>query len=116
MKEETKEILKGMKKANNEDCNLWLVNESVKLLYNYITNLQKENEELKKNQRLTPEQRQHLHLELDEMIEIYKERIDKAIEYMKERKKYSGDIFYLDEIQTEILYKILNGGKDDMDK
>ena len=29
-------------------------------LYNYITNLQNENKELKKNQRLTPEQRDYL--------------------------------------------------------
>lgn len=49
-----------------------------------ITNLQKENEELKKNQRLTPEQRQHFHLELDEILEIYKQRIDNAINYIDE--------------------------------
>lgn len=38
-----------------------------------------------------------------------KEIINKAIEYIEERKKYKGEPFYLDEMQTEILYEILRG-------
>ena len=72
MNEEIKEILKGMKKANNEDCNLWLENESVKLLYNYITNLQKENEDIKKLNNAN-----YL-----SFIDVNKKRL-KAIEYIQ---------------------------------
>ena len=49
--------------------------------------LNKENEELKKNQKLTPEERNHLHLELDEIVEslqLENERLNNIInEYTK---------------------------------
>lgn len=73
-----------------------------------ITNLQEENERLRKNQKLTPEQRNHLHLELDEILEIYKSRNEKALD-----KLYCyGEVFdskILQEFQKE-MENILNGG------
>ena len=97
MSEEVKKILDYLK-TENGNCSSELSYDETHLLLNYITNLQKENELLQRTNKF-----------LFETSYEYKQRIDKAIEYMKERKKYSGDVFYLDEIQTEILYEILGG-------
>lgn len=85
MKDEIKEFIEF---RTDEDGTYFYYNDkdnieqwSYKLdeLKDYITNLQDENERLRKNQKLTPEQRNHLHLELDEVLEIYKSRIITSI-------------------------------------
>ena len=74
-----------------------------------IKQLQEENERLRKNQKLTPEQRNHLHLELDEVLEIYKSRNEKALEInQKLQNMYILDsraIFWLNQQE-----KVLQGG------
>ena len=90
MKDETKEILDKLleyfKESNINDFGYekdkLISYEEAQILLDYITNLQEENERLRKNQKLTPEQRNHLHLELDEICDIYKSRIDKAVKLL----------------------------------
>lgn len=65
-----------------------------------IENLQQENERLKKNQRLSPEERQHFHLDIDEIYEIlidYKSRCEKINNILNEFPdfNYSNDYMIL---------------------
>ena len=72
--------------------------------------LQEENERLRKNQKLTPEQRNHLHLELEEVLEIYKQRNKKAIEYIEKRKNLN---WYADGVFVYELLNILQGEENE---
>ena len=53
---------------------------AIKTLLDYITNLQEENEELKKKITFNEKSRRKMQQSLMEQIEIYKSRIDKAVE------------------------------------
>ena len=53
--------------------------------------------------------------ELQQENQQLKSVLNKVREYIKERKKYKGEPFYLDEIQTEIVEEILDkvGGSNE---
>lgn len=73
---------------------------------NECKRLEQENERLKKNQRLSPEERQHFHLDIDEIYEIlidYKSRCEKAVEYI--------NMHYLNANEPDLL-NILQNGSD----
>ena len=81
MKDEIKEILDFLKDKDDyieEYCYEYkrISLEDTKILIDYITNLQEENEELKKNQRY------HKKFGNDYIFEL-QERIEKAIDYIK---------------------------------
>ena len=96
MKDEIKEIILYLKKKENtRNIKCITLSEKDKLL-DYITNLQEENEYLKKHQRFhkkfgndyifcvegDKETYKDLLLEKQEELEDYKSRIEKAVEYM----------------------------------
>ena len=122
------EVLYGLdyigNKIKNDDGKLELGINNCKLLLDYITNLQQENEELKKNQRYYKNGVFSLEYDketLSDMVDDYKSRIDKAVEYIKEHiQKYDidGSIGDFDEFdmltKPNYLLNILqNGGDED---
>ena len=120
MKEEIKEILDKIKDGNwYEELDLtgtmWIELrwEETHLLLDYITNLQKEN-------KIQKEKIQHLLIDLKGESE-YKQRNEKAIEYINENKHLSmfadcrepeEDWNYDLEINPRELLDILKGGDD----
>ena len=98
-------------------------------LKDYITNLQKENEELKKNQRYYKNGVFSLKYDketLSDMVDDYKSRIEKAVELIKNKlsfethqhlKKLYDDIDSIEEIwedyEFEDLLNILSGGNNE---
>lgn len=115
MNDEIKEILDKLNKLEYDDIHLIICEvisrRKIKILLDYITNLQQENE--------------HLSMELNTtMIERnnYLSRCEKANEYIKENKdKYYHDwgeddgsyYTYLDETEIDKLSNILNGGNNE---
>ena len=88
-------------------------------LYDYITNLQKENERLKTK---TKEQSLLLidYQDMEQKLEDYKSRIEKAVEYIeKHRKVYKlgvnqeTDEFDYISTSPQVLLNILNGRSDE---
>lgn len=111
------EVLYGLdyigNKIKNDDGKLELGINNCKLLLDYITNLQKENEELNKMCELYSKS-----LYCAELTD-YKSRIKKAVEYIKEHiQKYDidGSIGDFDEFDTltkpNYLLNILQNGSD----
>ena len=85
------------------DNDLFLKPEECKKLYDYITNLQQENQELNDsitwwNNRFNAVQRDY---------EDYKSRIEKAVEYIKEHQR-KDEFLNLNEWQSRELLNILN--------
>lgn len=83
-------------------------------LRDYITNLYKENETLRKNQRYYKNGVFSLEYDKETMSDIidkYKSRNEKAIEYIKE----NDDFYYGDELYDgyQEIINILKGGDDD---
>lgn len=79
MNDEIREILNYMKKESNYKH---LSFNASKLLLDYITNLQQENEELKKNQRYYKNGVFSLEYDketLSDMVDDYKSRVEKAV-------------------------------------
>lgn len=113
MNDEIKEILDYLKSDNwevgNGDYEKRLYKCDIELLFNYITNLQQENEYLDK--------------ELNNMtdyakdLEDYKSRCEKAIEYIKNNITwyYDEDLdesVYQDEISGDKVLNILQNGSE----
>lgn len=113
MTEEIKEILDDMKSIpSDEICGLGLGEKQCKLLLNYITNLQKENQSLKNQLDFIDEQNKHID-KLEKMIKDYKQRNEKAVEYIKEHtdKVIITRIPKIDFDYNELL-NILKGGDE----
>ena len=80
MNDEIKEILEMLQKYGSTND---------KVLLDYITNLQQENEELNKNQRYYKNGVFSLEYDketLSDMVDDYKSRCKKAVEYIKEHQ------------------------------
>jgi hypothetical protein len=137
MTEEIKEILEALKPHNDiKEYPLYLNRKQQDLLYDYITNLQQENEKLKldvkywenkwQNTRFANNQVKVLQdtviksanntNKAMEQTEIYKLRCEKAIEYIKDKGLYEEelDIFNDDINYNELddLLNILNGSDE----
>lgn len=113
MTNEIKEILEALKSHNDivKEYPLTLSIEEQKILLDYITDLQEENERLKTTQIFIdtqdPEERcgQALYEEmLKRDCENYKQRIDKAVEYID-----SDEFWFSQRIAEEELLNILRG-------
>lgn len=125
MTEEIREILDDMKQIPiDESWALNLEDYQCKLLLNYITNLQKENQSLKENNRRKTSrctERNHRIRARDRIIERrnkkinkledYKSRNEKAIESIENCKKTNGDK-YTCIIDHNYLLNILQGGDE----
>ena len=115
MTDEIKEILDNMKEISSfEYTTDWfeLNYEDIKLLLDYITNLQQELEE--ENERLKENA-----IHNDKVVDkakwnemIYKSRCEKAIEYIKEHRR-KDEFLNLNEWQTRDLLNILQNGSED---
>ena len=112
MKDEIKEILDRLECDKDDvyyvgytdgvNIDNTLMPKDIKLLLDYITNLQKENERLKVNCNLGYEELK--------VMRDYKSRIEKAIEYIKEQDmSYYGAVV---NTKVEIILNIL-GGKNE---
>ncbi len=104
MNDEIREILKILKKCEFGAC---ITKHNSRVLLDYITNLQKENEMLKDNA-----------IHNDKVVDkarwnemIYKSRIEKAVEYIKLYASYDNN-FCLDYHELNNLLKILQNGSD----
>lgn len=116
MTEEIKEILESLNKIAKteyypEDL---LTYKECEILLNYITNLQKENEKLKEeNKRIFSRVNDDELLISNAMnyaeLQDYKQRNEKAIEYIEERKNLN---WYADGVFVYELLNILNGGDE----
>ena len=95
--DEIKEILDKCKRQIKNDLDYRVSPYQLKQLLDYITNLQQENEELKKN-KLTPDELANLlNQELIKQRDYYKSRIEKAVEI------YDDTITYLTTINAEYM-------------
>ena len=87
------------------------------LLIDYITNLQQDNEELKKNQRYYKNGVFSLEYDketMSDMIDDYKSRVEKAVEYIGEYKDYCDkEVCDCTPKYFEDLLDILNGRSDE---
>ena len=97
MNEEIKEILNNIKNKYKDYYVQDIVSgDDLKLLLDYITNLQQENESLKEVQCT------FLGTGCKKQLKDYKSRTDKAIEFIKEKRKvfewYDTDLFYLESL------------------
>lgn len=115
MDDEIKEILDEMKFMQEKKVKFYSLDIcQSKLLLNYITNLQQENEELKKNQRYYKNGVFSLEYDketMSDMIDDYKSRVEKAVEYIREEIKdmpENGCRIRLNEVLN-----ILNGRSDE---
>lgn len=102
MTEEIKEILKGIKIVIKQEGTMEFNSNELKNFYNYITNLQQENERLKND----VEDISCSHFILFKSYEDYKSRCEKAIEYIKEHQR-KDEFLNLNEWQTRDLLKLL---------
>lgn len=129
MNDEIKEILENIKRQNEWDeieyFKTPLSTKDANKLLDYITNLQQENEELKKNQRYYKNGVFSLEYDketLSDMVDDYKSRVEKAVELIKNKlsfethqhlKKLYDDIDSIEEIwedyEFEDLLNILGG-------
>ena len=80
MKDEIKEILQSMAKIEFKGADLGLENKDLKILLDYITNLQKQNEILLKDRK-----------KATDLFVDYKKRIDKATKLLKEAGCYEEE-------------------------
>lgn len=133
MNDEIKEILESSRKiikSNRENGfdRIIMLGDDIDKLLDYITNLQQENEELKKNQRYYKNGVFSLEYDketLSDMVDDYKSRIEKTVEYIKNKlssetyqhlKKLYDDIDSIEEIwedyEFEDLLNILQNGSD----
>ena len=104
MKDEIKEILKKIKSVSDFDDYVDFVGTEFKPLLDYITNLQIERNDYKDRFNLMVKFRDKaLAREL-----MYKSRIDKATEYIKEHQR-KDKFLNLNEWQTRYLLNILEG-------
>lgn len=109
MSDEIKEILKCMKNYGST---------TELALLDYITNLQQENEELKKNQRYYKNGVFSLEYDketMSDMIDDYKSRWEKALEYINKHKAHlhhsfdEPDCDYWISTNPQDIINILNG-------
>ena len=106
MNDEIKGILDKCKRQIKNDLDYRVSPYQQKQLLDYITNLQQENKELKKN-KLTPDELANLlNQELIKQRDDYKSRVEKAVEYIKIN-------FVEDIITVKTLLNILNGRSDE---
>lgn len=91
MTEEIKEILDDVKRHLDyvETTKQSSIRDNeMKAMYNYITNLQKEKENLKQQLDFIDEQNKYID-KIEKMIKDYKSRNEKAIEYCENNKEYT---------------------------
>ena len=138
MNNEIKEILDRLERIDHKEysCGFEFADSSTfdeiarcfkerKKMANYITNLQQENEELKKNQRYYKKGVFCLEYDKETMSDIiddYKQRIDKAIEYIEENKVKAYPVYgdytdtdfeiNLNAYEVNDLLNILNGSDE----
>lgn len=105
MNDELKEILHYLK-IENGHCSSELSYEETRLLLDYITNLQQENQDLSRVCELYGKSLYNAELT------DYKSRIEKAVEYIKE-DMYSEPNELYGLIDGEHLLNILNGRSDE---
>lgn len=111
MSEEIKEILEDVKRhldyveATKQSS---IRDNEMKAMYNYITNLQEENENLKQQLDFIDEQNKYID-KLEKMIKDYKQRNEKAIERLEK------GIFIIPK-DTDELLNILKGDTDGSNK
>lgn len=80
-------------------------------LLNYITNLQKENQSLKNQLDFIDEQNKHID-KLEKMVKDYKQRNEKAVEYIKIELSQGGPRETRDLVDGYELLNILQGGDE----
>lgn len=108
MNNSIKEILDDMKQMPiDESWALNLEDYQCKLLLNYITNLQKENENLKQQLDFIDEQNKYID-KIENKIKDYKQRNERAVEYIKEN---SDMVDWLHCVNCDLL-NILEGGDE----
>lgn len=132
MNDEIKEILKEIESYENEEvCLIILSQEQNKALLNYITNLQQENEELKKkiDRRYYKNEYERIKKENEELKEVnenllryvselilyiddYKSRCEKAIDKLK-RDYYINYNEHNDDVVNMTLNILQNGSEKD---
>ena len=107
MTEEIKKILKYLKTKENTRRIKCITTEETNLLLNYITNLQKENMKLiSENEAI-----KNIKYTVDETI--YKQRNEKAIEYIENHtENIDRGRYYEDYVETYDLLNILQGGDE----
>ena len=118
MDEDIKETLENVKRhldyvEATKQCSI-RANE-MKAMYNYITNLQKENEIQKKDNESLKKFCNDLVNKCENLIEKYqdyKQRNEKAVEYIKIQQKIFGDYDVVSENQLNNLLNILQGGDE----
>ena len=124
MKDEMKEILDYFKKYVNDKYETYTVvdrhTQNLTILLNYITNLQEENKQLKEqleylrsNEYLNQVKWERTFNE--ELVKDLQQRIDKAIEYIKENSYFKGNavktMIYQD--YSKYILEILGDDKDE---
>lgn len=122
MKDEIKDLLQYLKNVyESEETSTWLNKLQIKDLLDYITNLQEENERLKEVvENLTTMtangDRKQIKNTAQYKLEIAQDRIDKAIDKMKDIK-YDLDIepWSIYQVKGNVLFDLLNilQGKSD---